>query len=87
LGTQYRTVIFYHSEEQYASAVQSKIALEQSGRFSKPIVTQILPATAFYPAEEYHQGYHKKNPKHYKADREKSGRDTFLKEHWSGNES
>ncbi|GED26361.1 peptide methionine sulfoxide reductase MsrA [Brevibacillus agri] len=81
-GSQYRTAIFTHNEKQHELAVQSKKALEASGRFSKPIVTEILPAAPFYPAEEYHQGYHKKNPKHYKEDREKSGRDAYIQEHW-----
>ncbi|MGN7470526.1 peptide-methionine (S)-S-oxide reductase MsrA [Brevibacillus sp. SAFN-007a] len=81
-GSQYRTAIFTHNEKQYELAVQSKKALEASGRFSKPIVTEILPAAPFYPAEEYHQNYHKKNPKHYKEDREKSGRDAYIQEHW-----
>lgn len=53
-----------------------------SGKFKKPIVTLIEPAAIFYPAEDYHQDYHKKNKQHYKEDREKSGRDVFIKEHW-----
>lgn len=56
-GTQYRSAIFYHSPEQQAEAQASKTALQQSGRFSKPIVTQIVPAAPFYRAEEYHQQY------------------------------
>jgi len=82
-GSQYRTAIFYHNEQQRQAALQSKNDLEASGRFSKPIVTEILPAAAFYAAEDYHQDYHKKNPKHYKEDREKSGRDRFIRENWS----
>jgi len=85
-GEQYRTVIFYHDEEQHELAVKSKKELAASGRFTKPIVTQIVPATPFYPAEEYHQGYHKKNPKHYKEDRMKSGRNSFIREHWKAKE-
>ncbi|RAK18850.1 peptide methionine sulfoxide reductase msrA/msrB [Anoxybacillus vitaminiphilus] len=81
-GESYRTAIFYHNEEQRRLAEQSKHELEASGRFSKPIVTQILPASTFYPAEEYHQNYHKKNPLRYKLYRIGSGRDTFLKKHW-----
>jgi peptide-methionine (S)-S-oxide reductase len=61
-GRQYRTVIFYHSEEQKRLAEASKQALEQSGRFTKPIVTEIVPAGEFYKAEEYHQDYYQKNP-------------------------
>lgn len=84
-GTQYRTVIFYHNEQQHQLALESKKKLELSGRFTKPIVTEILPVETFYLAEDYHQGYHKKNPKHYKEDREKSGRDQFIKENWNNN--
>ncbi|MBM7564393.1 peptide-methionine (S)-S-oxide reductase MsrA [Paenibacillus sacheonensis] len=82
-GTQYAAAIFYHDEQQLAAALRSKQALEASGRFDKPIVTKILPASTFYEAEEYHQDYHKKNPKHYKEDREQSGRDRFIRENWS----
>jgi peptide-methionine (S)-S-oxide reductase len=82
-GSQYKTAIFYHNEQQHQLALQSKKELEQSGRFTKPIVTEILPAATFYAAEEYHQDFHKKNPKHYKEDREKSGRDEFIKENWA----
>ncbi|MFI5271509.1 MAG: peptide-methionine (S)-S-oxide reductase MsrA [Ktedonobacterales bacterium] len=57
VGTQYRSAIFYHTPEQRAAAEASKVALEQSGRFHRPIVTQVEPATPFYPAEEYHQQY------------------------------
>jgi len=56
-GTQYRSAIFYHSPEQAAEAQASKEALERANRYSKPIVTQIVPAVAFYPAEDYHQQY------------------------------
>ena len=56
-GTQYRSAIFFHSPEQETSANASKEALGRSGRFSKPIVTQILPAATFYEAEDYHQQY------------------------------
>jgi len=56
-GTQYRSAIFYHSPEQEAAAKASKQELENSGRYSKPIVTQIVPATTFYEAEGYHQQY------------------------------
>ncbi|MGO0059159.1 peptide-methionine (S)-S-oxide reductase MsrA [Brevibacillus fluminis] len=81
-GDSYRTAIFYHSEEQREQAEASKQALEASGRFSKPIVTQILPAGPFYEAEEYHQDYYKKNPFRYKMYRTGSGRDKFIKAHW-----
>jgi peptide-methionine (S)-S-oxide reductase len=56
-GTQYRSAIFFHSPEQETAAKSSKKALEQSGRLSKPVVTQIVPATTFYEAEDYHQQY------------------------------
>lgn len=57
VGTQYRSAIFYHTPEQEKVARAAKEVLEKSGRFSKPIVTEITPATVFYPAEEYHQRY------------------------------
>lgn len=81
-GSQYRTAIFYHTEEQKELALRSKQELEASGIFSKPIVTKILPAQEFYPAEEDHQYFYKKNPKAYLEDRAKSGRDEFIKAHW-----
>ncbi|WP_302848203.1 MULTISPECIES: peptide-methionine (S)-S-oxide reductase MsrA [Paenibacillus] len=81
-GSSYRTAIFYHTDEQKRLAEASKKALEESGRFNKPIVTEIVPAARFYPAEDYHQDYHKKNSYRYKMYRQGSGRDTFLKEHW-----
>ncbi|WP_456274500.1 peptide-methionine (S)-S-oxide reductase MsrA [Bacillus sp. AK031] len=81
-GDSYRTAIFYHTEWQREMAEESRKVIEDSGRFAKPIVTKVLPAAPFYPAEEYHQDYYKKNPNHYKADRAKSGRDEFIEEHW-----
>ncbi len=57
IGTQYRSVIFYHSPEQEAAAIASKEALQQSGKYKRPIVTEILPAPEFYRAEDYHQQY------------------------------
>lgn len=81
-GESYRTAIFYHTEEQRQQAEASKQALEQSGRFDKPIATLILPAGPFYAAEEYHQDYHKKNPAHYQRYRAGSGREAFIKTHW-----
>jgi peptide-methionine (S)-S-oxide reductase len=56
-GTQYRSAVFYHDEEQKNQAEKMKQELDQSGKFSKPIVTEIAPATTYYPAEEYHQRY------------------------------
>ncbi|MEN2467535.1 peptide-methionine (S)-S-oxide reductase MsrA [Ornithinibacillus sp. JPR2-1] len=81
-GEQYRTAIFYHDEEQKAQAEASKQALAESGRFQKPIVTEILPAVTFYPAEDYHQDFYKKSETEYKEDRAKSGRDEFIEENW-----
>lgn len=81
-GDSYRTAIFYHTEEQRQQAEASKLALAESGRFSKPIATLILPAAPFYPAEEYHQAYHKKNPDHYRRYRLASGREAYLRKHW-----
>ena len=81
-GSQYRTGIYYHSETQKQFAVNSKLALDKSGRFDKPIVTEIKEATAFWPAEEYHQDYYKKNPKKYKFYRWNSGRDQYLDQIW-----
>ncbi|MGX1264194.1 peptide-methionine (S)-S-oxide reductase [Rossellomorea marisflavi] len=81
-GDQYRTAIFYHDEEQRNAAEATKREIEESGRFKKPIMTQILPASPFYPAEDYHQDFYKTNPDEYKEDRAKSGRDEFIEENW-----
>ncbi|MBN1522450.1 MAG: peptide-methionine (R)-S-oxide reductase MsrB [Candidatus Aureabacteria bacterium] len=81
-GPHYRSAIFYHDEEQKKEAGESKKALEKSGRFDKPIVTEILPASMFYEAEDYHQDYYKTNPTHYKFYRKGSGRDRFLEKAW-----
>ena len=82
VGTQYRTAIFYHNEEQKRLAERSKTILQQSGRFKEPIVTDIVPAVTFYPAEEYHQQYYKKSALHYKLYRFGSGRDRYVKQVW-----
>ena len=81
-GPQYRTAIFVTNEAQKAAADLSKKRLTQSGKFSKDIVTEIKDATVFYPAEDYHQDYYKKNPKHYEEDRAASGRDEFIETMW-----
>ncbi len=81
-GAQYRSVIFYHDEEQKRLAEKSKEALENSGRFNKPIVTDVVKFTTFYEAEAYHQDYYKKNPLRYKFYRYNSGRDQFLEKAW-----
>ncbi|MEW5913220.1 MAG: peptide-methionine (S)-S-oxide reductase MsrA [Thermodesulfobacteriota bacterium] len=80
-GNQYRTAIFYHDDEQKRLAEQSRDELLKSGRL-KNIYTQIVPATTFYPAEEYHQNYYQKNPLRYKYYRWGCGRDQRLKEIW-----
>ncbi len=82
-GESYQTAIFYHSEEQRQAAEASKQALAASGRFDAPIATRILPAGPFYPAEEYHQDYHRKNPHHYRVYAKGSGREAFITKHWS----
>jgi peptide methionine sulfoxide reductase msrA/msrB len=84
-GAQYRSAIFYHDEAQKRLAEASKEALDKSGRFDKPIVTEILPFNTFYEAEEYHQDYYKRHSLRYKYYRRGSGRDRFLKMVW-GNE-
>jgi peptide-methionine (S)-S-oxide reductase len=81
-GTSYRPVIFYHTPEQKEIAEASKQALQDSGKFSKPIVTSIEPAQPFYPAEEYHQDFYKKSSAHYHGYRSHSGRDSYIESHW-----
>ena len=85
-GSQYKTAVFYHDESQRDAAEASKQALDASGRFSKPVATSILPALAFYPAEDYHQNYSETNPAHYQRYRVLSGRQPFLDAHWSDTE-
>jgi peptide-methionine (S)-S-oxide reductase len=82
VGHQYRSAIFFHTEEQRTMALRSKEALEKSKPFSSPVVTEIVPAGEFYPAEEYHQHYYKKNPIRYTYYRTSCGRDRRLKELW-----
>lgn len=83
-GSQYRTVIFYHDEEQKGLAEESKRELEKSGRFDKPVVTEIVKFTKFYTAEDYHQDYYKTHSLRYKYYRYASGRDQFVKKVWRG---
>jgi peptide methionine sulfoxide reductase msrA/msrB len=83
-GSQYRSVIFYSTGEERNLAEASKQNLAASGRFGKPIATEILPLGEFYPAEEYHQDYYKKDPINYRDYRSGSGRDPFLKKAWAG---
>ncbi len=82
-GNQYRSAIFYLSEDQRLLAEQSKKDLQKLRIFSKPIVTPIMQASPFYAAESYHQDYYKENPVRYKYYRYRSGRDEFLQEKWS----
>jgi peptide methionine sulfoxide reductase msrA/msrB len=81
-GSQYRSVIFYHDEEQKRLAEKSKEALGKSGKFHKPIATEIIKFNSFYDAEEYHQDYYKTSPLRYKYYRSASGRDQFIKKVW-----
>ncbi|MHC4945987.1 MAG: peptide-methionine (R)-S-oxide reductase MsrB [Planctomycetota bacterium] len=81
-GSQYNTVIFFHDEEQERLAKASLEELERSGRFDKPIVTEIRPFTGFYHAEDYHQDFYKTNESRYKSYRRLSGRDAFIKDKW-----
>jgi peptide-methionine (S)-S-oxide reductase len=81
-GQSYQTAIFYHNDKQKELAELSKQALQDSGRFSKPGVTPILPAKTFYQAEEYHQHYYKKNQPHYQSYHIGSGRAGFINAHW-----
>ena len=81
-GNQYRTAIFYHDDAQRKAAEASRAALEKSKPFKEPIVTPIEMAGAFYPAEDYHQDYYKKNPVRYNFYRNGCGRDARLKQLW-----
>ena len=82
VGNQYRTAIFVHNDAQRAAAEASKAALEKSKPFKEPIVTPIVAATEFWPAEEYHQNYYVKNPVRYSYYRTGCGRDARLKQLW-----
>lgn len=81
-GPQYRTAIFYHDDDQRRQAEESRKQLNASGRFPKPVATEILPLAEFYPAEEYHQNYYKKNSLRYSMYRQGSGRDQFIQQAW-----
>jgi peptide methionine sulfoxide reductase msrA/msrB len=81
-GESYRTAIFYHNERQKQLALKSKKELSESGKFSKPIATNILPARAFFDAEEYHQDFYKKNAFRYALYKRGSGREEFKRAHW-----
>ena len=81
-GPQYRSAIFYMDEEQRPIAEKSKRELEKSGKLGKPVATDLIKFTNFYPAEEYHQNYHAKNPARYSFYRRFSGRDQTVKKLW-----
>lgn len=81
-GSQYRSAIFYQTEEEREQALASRETLSKSGRFDKPIVTEIEPLKAFYPAEDKHQDYYREHSLKYKYYRYRSGRDQFLEEVW-----
>ena len=82
IGRSYRAAIFYGSNDEKKLAEMSKEKLAQSGKFKKPIVTEVLPAMRFYPAEGYHQKYYQQNPEHFEAFEQGSGRVSFQKKAW-----
>jgi peptide methionine sulfoxide reductase msrA/msrB len=83
IGLSYQAAIFYGSDDEKKTAEASKEMLAKSGKFSGPIVTEILPAQPFYPAEEYHQKYYLKNPADFEAYHVGSGRVSFLEKIWA----
>ncbi len=87
IGLSYRAAIFYGNDDEKRIAEASKQKLARAGKFSKPIVTEILPAMKFYPAEAYHQKYYQQNPEHFEAFEEGSGRVSFKKKTWENKES
>jgi methionine-S-sulfoxide reductase len=87
IGPSYRAAIFYGNDDEKRIAEASKEKLSRAGKFSKPIVTEILPAMKFYPAEAYHQKYYQQNPEHFEAFEEGSGRVSFKKKTWENKES
>jgi len=82
-GPQYTTAIYYHTDEQKKIAEESKRALGESGLLAKPVVTDILPYTTFFPAEEYHQDFFIKSADHYEQYKKGSGREDFVEETWA----
>ena len=86
IGPSYRAAIFYGNDDEKRIAEASKQKLARTGKFSKPIVTEILPAMKFSPAETYHQKYYRQNPEHFEAFEEGSGRVSFKKKTWENKE-
>jgi methionine-S-sulfoxide reductase len=84
IGPSYRAAIFYANPEEKKIAETSKEKLAGSGKFKKPIVTEVLPSMKFWPAEEYHQKYYRENPEHFEAFEQGSGRVSFKKDKWGG---
>jgi methionine-S-sulfoxide reductase len=84
IGPSYRAAIFYGNADEKKIAEASKEKLKRSGKFKKNIVTEILPAMKFWPAEDYHQKYYRENPEHFEAFEEGSGRVSFKKDKWGG---
>src|SRR5215467_13549940 len=84
IGPSYRAAIFYGNAEEKKIAEATKTKLASSGKFKKPILTEILPAMTFWPAEDYHQKYYRQNPEHFEAFEEGSGRVSFKKDKWGG---
>jgi peptide methionine sulfoxide reductase msrA/msrB len=82
IGPSYRAAIFYATDEEKKTAEASKSKLASSGKFNKPIVTEILPSMKFWPAEDYHQKYYRQNPEHFEAFERGSGRVSFQKKNW-----
>jgi methionine-S-sulfoxide reductase len=82
IGSSYRAAIFFNNDDEKKIAEASKEKLAHSGKFNKPIVTEILPAMKFYPAEVYHQKYYQQNPKHFEVFEQGSGRTSFKKKAW-----
>ena len=82
IGPSYRAAIFYGNDDEKKIAETSKEKLARSGKFNKPIVTELLPATKFYKAKAYHQKYYQQNPEHFEAFEEGSGRVSFKKKAW-----
>ena len=86
-GDHYRSAVFFHTEAQRAQAEETIRLINTAKIFDTPVATQVIPAGVFYPAEDYHQDYYKKNPIRYKFYRAGSGRDTFIKQFWTNNNS